>query len=312
VRQNGPGERRHVGDRAARGIGLIFTHDPEVLLAAVVPAQGDGHAEGRLAFVSRGVDDLRARAPRPPVTDLPQSGCGSFPVAFVCCGTVPPPRNGRERPRWPQALLRSRNCGEAISASGSSAVSFSAPLTNARLIAGYRCCTGLRFDLSASIRFDASALVRSGWKLSSSSHPSEIEVRAPRSGHRVVPGRLLLRVGIRRGIDLRIGFAAACGAPHSCLSSHNSKAVPHCSRNKRPSRRRVPATCRMPSARILSRFACALHSSMESHFFLHSFWPRRCGLAPFAAGRTACGRIDSVSHATGRSRAKGAHVGTRC
>ena len=31
VRQNSPGERRHVGDRAARGIGLIFTHDPEAL-----------------------------------------------------------------------------------------------------------------------------------------------------------------------------------------------------------------------------------------------------------------------------------------
>jgi hypothetical protein len=35
VGQNGSGERRHVGDRAARGIGLIFTNDPETLLAAV-------------------------------------------------------------------------------------------------------------------------------------------------------------------------------------------------------------------------------------------------------------------------------------
>jgi hypothetical protein len=88
VRQNGPGERRHVGDRAARGIGLIFTHDPETPFAAVIPAQGDGHAEGCLAFVSRGFDDFRIRAPRPPVTDFPQSGCGGSPVAFVCCGTM--------------------------------------------------------------------------------------------------------------------------------------------------------------------------------------------------------------------------------
>ena len=84
VGQNGPGERRHIGDRATRGIGLIFTHDPEALLAAVIPAQGDGHPEGGLALVGRRVDDFRARAPRPPVTDFPQSGCGGFPVAFVC------------------------------------------------------------------------------------------------------------------------------------------------------------------------------------------------------------------------------------
>jgi hypothetical protein len=31
-------------------------------------------------------------------------------------------------------------------------------LTNARLIADYLCCTGLRFDLRASILFDALAL----------------------------------------------------------------------------------------------------------------------------------------------------------
>jgi hypothetical protein len=34
-------ERRPVGDRAARRIGLIFTNDPEALLAAVDPAEGD-------------------------------------------------------------------------------------------------------------------------------------------------------------------------------------------------------------------------------------------------------------------------------
>ena len=70
VRQHGPGERRHVGDRAARGLGLIFTNDPEAL--------------------RRRFDDFRARAPRSPVTDFPQSsGCGLF-VAFVCCGAVRP------------------------------------------------------------------------------------------------------------------------------------------------------------------------------------------------------------------------------
>jgi hypothetical protein len=38
VSQNGAHERRHVGDRAARGIGLVFAHDPEALLAAIIPA----------------------------------------------------------------------------------------------------------------------------------------------------------------------------------------------------------------------------------------------------------------------------------
>jgi hypothetical protein len=73
VRQNGPGQRRQVGDRTARGIGLIFTHDPEALLAAVVPSQGDGHAEGCLAFVSGAFDDFRARAPYAPWDRGPRS-----------------------------------------------------------------------------------------------------------------------------------------------------------------------------------------------------------------------------------------------
>ena len=55
VGQYGPGERRHIGDRAARGIGLIFTHDPKALLAAIIPAQGDGQPKGGHAFVSRGL-----------------------------------------------------------------------------------------------------------------------------------------------------------------------------------------------------------------------------------------------------------------
>jgi len=37
----------------------------------------------------------------------------------------------------------------------------------------YRCSTGFRLALSASIRFEASALVRSDWKLSGSPHSSE-------------------------------------------------------------------------------------------------------------------------------------------
>jgi hypothetical protein len=55
-----------VGNRPAGGIGLIFAYDLEALLAAVVPAHGDGHAEGSLAFVGGKLDDFRAREPRPP------------------------------------------------------------------------------------------------------------------------------------------------------------------------------------------------------------------------------------------------------
>jgi hypothetical protein len=42
VRQSGPRKRRHVGESAARGVGLIFTNDPEALFAAVNSAEGDG------------------------------------------------------------------------------------------------------------------------------------------------------------------------------------------------------------------------------------------------------------------------------
>ena len=63
VRQDGPGERRDV-DRSAGGIGLIFAHDPEALFAAVSPAQGDCHAEGRLTFDRLELDDFCVRAPR--------------------------------------------------------------------------------------------------------------------------------------------------------------------------------------------------------------------------------------------------------
>ena len=116
VRQNGPRERRHVGDRAARGIGLIFANDPEALLAAVHSAEADGHAEGCGAFVGRRFDDFRARAPRSPVTDFPQSSGGGFLRRLCLLRRGAPPRNGRERPQWRQAPLRSQNCGEAISA----------------------------------------------------------------------------------------------------------------------------------------------------------------------------------------------------
>ena len=50
--------------RSAGGIGLIFAHDPEALFAAVSPAQGDCHAEGRLTFDRLELDDFCVRAPR--------------------------------------------------------------------------------------------------------------------------------------------------------------------------------------------------------------------------------------------------------
>jgi hypothetical protein len=114
VRKNGPGERRHVGDRAPRGIGLIFTNDPEALLAAVFSAEGDGQAEGCRAFVSRRSDDFRARVPSSNV--LPAKPRRRLPRRLCLLPHGASPRNGRERPQWPQAPPRSRNCGEAIPA----------------------------------------------------------------------------------------------------------------------------------------------------------------------------------------------------
>jgi hypothetical protein len=44
--------------------------------------------EIRGAFIDRGFDDFRARAPRSPVTDFPQSRSGGSRVAFVRRGAV--------------------------------------------------------------------------------------------------------------------------------------------------------------------------------------------------------------------------------
>ena len=108
----------------------------EALLAAIVPAQGDGHAEGGLAFVGRGLDDFRTRAPRPPVTDFPQSGGGSLHVAFVCCGpvrrleTAESGLDGR-KPRFRHEIaVRTISAGREVRPSWSSV-----SLTNARLMA---------------------------------------------------------------------------------------------------------------------------------------------------------------------------------
>src|ERR1700761_2036163 len=45
VGQERVGQRRQMGERAARWVGLIFAHDPKALLAAVVPAERDRQAE---------------------------------------------------------------------------------------------------------------------------------------------------------------------------------------------------------------------------------------------------------------------------
>jgi hypothetical protein len=39
-------------------------------------------------LLSAGGLTTSALAPRPPITDFPQSGCGGFPIAFVYGGTV--------------------------------------------------------------------------------------------------------------------------------------------------------------------------------------------------------------------------------
>ena len=44
------GERRHIRDRAARGVGFVFTDNLETLLAAVLSAQGDRHVRRTPCF----------------------------------------------------------------------------------------------------------------------------------------------------------------------------------------------------------------------------------------------------------------------
>ena len=135
-----------------RGIGLIFTNDPEALLAAVHSAEADGHAEGCGAFVGRRFDDFRARAPRSPVTDFPQSSGGGFPVAFVCCGAVRRLETAESGLNGGKPRFGHKIAGGDIGRSGNSVLSFSSSLTKARLIVGYRCCTGPCLDLRASFR----------------------------------------------------------------------------------------------------------------------------------------------------------------
>jgi hypothetical protein len=75
-------ERRHVGQRAAGRVGLIFTHNLKALLAAIVPSQKtDRHAEECLAFVIRGFDHFRVRAASAPISDFSQGRGGGIPVA---------------------------------------------------------------------------------------------------------------------------------------------------------------------------------------------------------------------------------------
>jgi len=88
VCQDRPRQRRYVGHGSARGICLIFADDPETLLAAVTPAQRNGRAEGRLASGRRWLNDFCARTPRSPIAHFPRNGSSSFPVTFVCCGSV--------------------------------------------------------------------------------------------------------------------------------------------------------------------------------------------------------------------------------
>jgi hypothetical protein len=68
------------------------------------------------------------------------------------------------------------------------------------------------------MRFDASALVRSGANASGSPHSSDkvFKVRGLRSRHRIISRDpvvgLLLGIGIRRRIDFRVGFARGFGS----------------------------------------------------------------------------------------------------
>ena len=170
-------ERRHVGQRAAGRVGLIFTHNLKALLAAIVPAQTDRHAEGCLAFVIRGFDHFRARAAGAPISDFSQGRGGGIPVAaFQGCAmrrfkAAEGRFNGcKSRLGHEIALRRYR----PVRTSDCVILSF---LDERAAHCRFPVLPELRVDFSASIRFEASAFVRRISKLFAASHSSETVLR---------------------------------------------------------------------------------------------------------------------------------------
>ena len=98
VTQNGPGQRRHVGDRAAGGIGLIFTYDPKALLPVVVLRRITLMPKDNLLLLAGDLTTSALRA-APSSTGRRAKELPRLPCRFCLVAHGGPPRNG---PAWPQ------------------------------------------------------------------------------------------------------------------------------------------------------------------------------------------------------------------
>jgi hypothetical protein len=177
TRHHGLRERRAVRYRSTRRIGLVLSYDPESLLTAVIATQRDGCAEGCRVSMRRRRNELGARAPRAPVADFAHCGGGGMRIG--------------SRNRFPVRLLEASNSRlDRSKAFGSDkvAVPGNRPLGQLPDVlvvfpdegaahGDERFRTGGRFALSASMRFEASALVNPGANASGSLHCSDNVLR---------------------------------------------------------------------------------------------------------------------------------------
>ena len=160
--QDSSGEGRNIRYGPVRRIGLVLPHNPEGLLATVIAAQRDPRAEGCGCRLGWWLDDFRARAPGSPVPDFSYRGGGRMRI-------VP-------GDRFPVGLFKTNESRLDFSKPfGSYEVAMSGDRSVRELLdlvfgildkgaahGGYRGRTGRRLTLSASMRFEASALVKSG------------------------------------------------------------------------------------------------------------------------------------------------------
>src|SRR5580704_1645387 len=162
VSEDGPRKRADIGDCAAKRIGLILANDPEGLPPAVSPAKSDGHAERGATFGGRRRYHFRTCAPPTPVTDFPLRGRGSLCVALIDCGPVGRLEAAESHFDRREAFFRHQVAMRGYGTIGQIVGLVFGVLNESATHGGYRCRTGCRFALSASMRLEASASVRSG------------------------------------------------------------------------------------------------------------------------------------------------------
>jgi hypothetical protein len=158
-------------------VGLIFTHNLKALLAAIVPAQTDRHAEGCLAFVIRGFDHFRARAASAQYRTSRKAAAAAFlsPLSKAARCAVSKWLRAASMaagPAWGHEIAVRRY--RPVRTSGCVILSF---LDERAAHCRFPVLPELRFDFSASIRFEASAFVRRVSKLFAASHSSERVLR---------------------------------------------------------------------------------------------------------------------------------------